>query len=261
MWSRRTAIVFGGLAAVSGVTGAPGARAAGTPRLSSPIQLSAEEIAWFRSCRSLWVDGENGAPAVFGPGMSPDDMATISGEELAAYEARLEPLLCAFFLHASFAPGRYRFAAPHTGEAEVEVSQGDITLMRHANWRSFAIDNKRPYGDFTNYPIDMARALGIPIGKDPVRGYATIPDEEDDRMVALHKKSELVLQAYIEHAALTPGIWNIPEDGWGGIVFPRCRPVAPTAVAVYLAAIKAARAASDDITPRLKAQAALFHSR
>lgn len=237
-----------------------GVRALDAPRLRSPIQLSADDIAWFRSCRSLWVEGENGAPAVYGPGMTPEGLETISGEDLAAYEARLEPILCAFFLHASFAPGRYRLGAPRDGQEEIEVMQDDVTLMRHANWRTFAIDNKRPYGDFTNYPIDMARALGIPIGKDPVRGYATIPDEEDARMVTLHRKSELVLQAYIEHAALVPGAWAIPEDGWGGIVFPRGRPVSAAAVASYRAAVGTARAISADITPRLKAQEALFGS-
>lgn len=236
-----------------------GRAAPSPPRLPSPFRLSADDLAWFRSCRALWVDSESGAPAIFGPGMSPEGMETISGEDLAAFEARLEPILCAVFLHAPFEPGQYRFGAAREGQDGIDVTAEDITLLRHTNWRSFAIDSKRPYGDFTNYPIDMARALGLPIGQD-ANGYATIPQSEDDRMVALHRKSEFVLQAYIEHAALAPGDWPIPEDGWGGIVFPRCRPVPAGAVSAYAQAVALARTVSTDITPRLRAQEALFRS-
>ena len=253
--SRRTALAAGLVCLAT-----PGHAAVKAPRLCSPVALSADDIAWFRACRSEWVDGENGAPAIFGHGIMPDTIGNASPAEREAYENRLEPILCAFFLHATFGPGRYRFAAPFDGMEEIDVTSDDVTIMRRANWRTFAIDNKRPYGDFTNYPIDMARALGIPIGKDPVEGHATIPEAEDARMVTLHLKSQFVLQAFIEHAAVAPDRWFVPADGWGGIVFPRCRPVTAAAIDAYEKAIGIARAMPDASRIRFKAQEALFLS-
>lgn len=237
-----------------------GRAAVSGPRLRSPVDLTAQDISWFRACRSQWVAGENGAPAIFGHGMTVDTIQEASDDAIETYAGRLEPILCAVFLHARFEPGRYRFAAPLDGKEGAEVTSDDITLLRQANWRTFAVDNKRPYGDFTNYPIDMAQALGIPIGKDPVKGHATIPEGEDARMVALHEKSQFVLQAYIEHAAIEPGRWLVPRDGWGGIVFPRCRPVTADAIAAYEKAIAVDPAATNDSTSRFKAQEMLFRS-
>lgn len=259
--SRRAVLALGALGALFSR-----ARAA-DPRQRYPgeIVISAEDIAWFRSCRSLWVDGENGAPAIFGSGLTPETIGTISAEDYTAYEIRMEPILCAFFLHASFEPGTYRFAQELDGRTDIAVTAEDITLLRTTSWKTFAIDNKRPYGDFVNYPIEMAQALGIPVTKN-AKGYAEIAPDAEARMVELHRKSQFVLQAYIEHARLEPGAWFIPQDGWGMIVFPRCRPVKPAAIAAYKAtmatiALRAqVESAVDLVVPRIQASVALFSS-
>ncbi len=234
-------------------------------RFKAGVAVSAEDIAWFRSCRSLWVDSESGAPAIFGPGLSPETIGTISAADYAAFETRLEPILCAFFLHVPFEPGTYRLASAPAGMTQVEVTADDITLLRRTSWRHFAIDGKRPYGDFTNFPIDMAQALGIPVTIN-AEGYAALAPDAEARMLALHEKSQFVLQAYIEHARLEPGHWFVPYDGWSLLVSPRCRPLKAAAIAAYHAAMAgiAARAAVEDptklVVPRLQVAAALLAS-
>lgn len=258
---RRSVLALGSLAALAMRAEATDSRR----RFPTEVAISAEDIAWFRTCRSLWVEGENGAPAIFGTGLTPETIGTVSDEDYAAYETRIEPILCAFFLHAPFEPGAYRFAEPLDGRTGIEVTADDVTLLRRTSWRGFAIDNKRPYGDFTNYPIEMAQALGIPVTKN-TKGQAEITPEAEARMVELHKKSQFVLQAYLEHARLDPGARFIPEDGWGMIVSPRCRPVQPAAIAAYKAAMAriALRAKAESpvdlVVPRIQASMALFSS-
>lgn len=40
------------------------AGAASAERYTSPVEIKADDIAWFRACRSAWIESERGAPAV-----------------------------------------------------------------------------------------------------------------------------------------------------------------------------------------------------
>lgn len=237
----------------------PARAEAGAWRYPGDVRVSADDIAWFRRLRSLWVESESGAPALFGPGMSPDTIMTMSQADYDAYVARLEPILCAVFLHAQFDPGAYGFAQPLDGQAGIEVTADDIKLLRITQWRGFAMDGKRPYGDYTNYVIDMARALGLPVTRS-AQGYDEISPEADARLVALHRRMQFVVQAYLEHSQLAPGDWFIPFDGWELPVQPRCRPVGRAAVATYRSDMERIRrrAASDLVPSRFQALAPLF---
>ncbi|WP_274427443.1 hypothetical protein [Chelativorans sp. YIM 93263] len=231
-----------------------------------PYELTPDDIAWFRSCRSLWIDAEAGAPGIFGPGLEPETMRSVSGAVYKGFQRRMEPIQCAAFLHATFRPGRYAISGGETGAPTVvEVTETDITLLKRTSWRAFTIDSKRPYRDLNNYPVEMAQALGLQVSKDD-QGYATIDPKLDQELRALHKKSQFVLQAYIEHAELSSGHWLIPFNGWDAIISPRCRPVGQAAIDRYKAAmvVLAERARNETavelVVPLINTSAELFAS-
>lgn len=235
-------------------------------RYPEPYELTPHDIAWFRSCRSWWIDSEAGAPGIFGPGLNPETMLSVSSEVYNNFEGRMEPIQCAFFLHARFRPGRYALSGGEADTPEfVEVTETDITLLQHTSWRAFTIDGKRPYGNLNNYPVEMARALGLPVTVDH-QGYATIAPELDQELTALHRKSQFVLQAYIEHAELGSGLWLVPLNGWDAIISPRCRPVGQKAIERYKAemVVLAERAKNETavelVVPLINTSAALFAS-
>jgi len=231
-----------------------------------PYALTQDDIEWFRNCRSRWVEAESGAPGIFAPGVEPELMDEISDDTYRDFERRMEPIQCAFFLHARFVPGQYKIRGDDGDkQSVVDVTDTDITLLQHTSWRDFMIDPKRPYGDFTDYPIEMAQALGHPVSKDD-QGYARIDPGLEAELMALHQKSTQVLQAYIEHAKIAPGDWLILYNGWDAIMAPRCRPVGEQAMTRYLtemATIKervGAATSGDMVVPLLQASAALFTS-
>lgn len=200
-------------------------------RFLTPVTITADDIAWFRTAQSIWLDVESGAPAMLPAGVRDK---YVDAEELNAnpYFRRLEPIACAFFLHATFAPGDYALATKPDGRARFTVTTDHVRLLQITNWRTFAIDGKRPYGDFTNFPIDMARRLGLKITRSP-KGYDEISKADEARMEAMHLEMLFVLQAYIEHAQLEPGNWTIPYDGWNGNLLPRCAPVPAAQLDAY----------------------------
>jgi hypothetical protein len=235
-------------------------------RYPDPYELTPDDIAWFRSCRSLWIDAEAGAPGIFGPGLTPESMLSVSNEVYNDFERRMEQVQCAFFLHATFRPGRYALSGGAAdAPAFIDVTETDITLLQHTSWRAFTIDSKRPYGDFNNYPVEMAEALGLPVLMDD-KGYAKIDPKLDQELTALHRKSQFVLQAYIEHAELGSGRWLVPLNGWDAIISPRCRPVGPQAIERYKAemAVLAERAKNEAavelVVPMINVSVALFAS-
>lgn len=231
-----------------------------------PYELTPDDIAWFRNCRSLWIDAEAGSPGIFAPGLTPEILSNVSPEVFMDFERRMEPIQCAFFLHSKFRPGRYMLSG---GEADapsfVEVTEIDITLLRRTSWRAFTIDPKRPYGDFNDYPAEMAEILGLPVSMND-QGYTTTDPELDQKLMAFHRKSQFVLQAYIEHAELGSGHWFIPFNGWDAFISPRCRPVGQEAIERYKAemAVLAERSriesAVDLVVPLINASTALFSS-
>jgi hypothetical protein len=210
----------------SGGAAAPGSEA---PAPGS-IAITQDDIDWFRRSSAEWIACESGAPAIVPPELSLEQF----GEALDGGSSRVSPLFdrfvkvtSAFFLHASFAPGHYGFVPPFGQRAAFDVTAEHIRLLQHANWRTFMIDCKRPYGDFTHYQIDMADILGLPVAKD-AKGHAQIGRDAEQRMDALHADMLYALQAYIRFAHLARGDTWCPSAGcrkrWGGRCAGRCRP-------------------------------------
>jgi len=209
-------------------------------KFTDKVEITAEDIAWFRACRSTWIRCEAGAPAIVPGDMFLDDFEDALDEEHGKGLSRFEKVVCAFFLNARFSAGRYALRQPLEGRTSFGVTDEHFRLLRAAVWRAAMIDCKRPYGDYTNYPIDMARILGLPITRNP-QGYDEISAQDDARMVVLHEEMLFVVQAYIEHAELAPGRWLVPWDGWDsrGIFGPRCTPPTAAQAAAYQHAIAA----------------------
>jgi len=219
-------------------------------KFTDKVEITTEDITWFRACRSAWLNTESGAPTIVPGDMPAEEFAELELEdlnfeqmydkELSAVLSRLERIVCAFFLNARFTAGSYSLRRAPDSRTSFVVTDDHIRLLRLANWRAAAIDGKRPYGDYTHYTIDMARTLGLPVTRNADTGYDEIGAEAEVRMKALHREMLFVLQAYIEHAELSPGRWLIPYEGWDGVdgIFgPRCAPPTAAQVAAYQRAI------------------------
>jgi hypothetical protein len=222
---------------------APGAA---TPPAPGSIAVTQEDIDWFRQSKAEWIDCESGAPAIVPPGLSLEQFGEAlegggsPGSPASPVFERFVNVASAFFLHASFAPGHYGLLPPLGQRAAFDVTDEHIRLLQHANWRTFMIDCKRPYGDFTHYEIDMADILGLKVTKD-TKGHAQIGNDAQARMDALHADMLYALQAYIRFARLGPGRYVVPERGLSQTVGrPLCRPVSATRIAMYQRALAAA---------------------
>ena len=141
-------------------------------------QVTQADIKWLRSAKVEWNGCEAGAPIIIPTGM------LFSQRK----QERLGTLLPVFFLHARFAPGIYKVGA----DKAFEVTPEHIKLLKVMSWEGPAVDCKRPYGDFTNFTIDMAKALGLPItaGADRI---ARLSPQDDERMGVLHQQMPGIL--------------------------------------------------------------------
>jgi hypothetical protein len=196
--------------------------------LSTTLVVQAD-IDWLRSAKVGWDDCEAGAPII-----EPIGTRLFSQRKYK----RLGTLLPTFFLHARFKSGVYEIGA----NRPFEVTMEHITLMKTMSWRGAEVDCKRPYGEFTNFTIDMASALSLPItaGTDRI---ARISPQDDERMHALHQQMQSVVTAYIRHADFSPGKYLSPRDGLIPEDAARPRLVPPTQADFqkYLVDIAAAR--------------------
>jgi hypothetical protein len=197
-------------------------------------RVSRADVDWLRSATVDWDDCEAGAPVIEPP-----------GARLFSLRAnnRLGALLPIFFLHARFEPGVYDIGAGRP----FEVTPDHLKLLKAASWEGVAIDCKRPYGDFTNFPIDMARALSLPItvGEDMI---ARISPRDDERMQALHLEMQQVVAAYLRHGDLAPGTYRSPRGGLEpeGAARPRLAPPSESDFNKFLEEMPKARKAEDD---------------
>jgi len=207
-----------------------------TPRHPAPYHLTADDIAWFRSFRSVWVTVESGAPGLLPPGEEEEDFYEAMEDAGSDLRRRYEAVVCCIFLHGTFRPGSWELARPIDGRTRVEIGTDQIRLLRYAIWRYGAIDGKRPYGSYTHYQIDMARILDVPVTRS-AEGYDQISPAEEARLTALHREMTAVVQAYVEHVEIQPGDWFVPPDGFESMLRARCRPVEAWQVRAYVDAM------------------------
>jgi hypothetical protein len=136
--------------------------------------------------------------------------------------------LTAFFATARLAPGRYELDNYHLagavdgklafdmhGRAPIElapsprfsfaVTNDHLRLIPRMNTRMWQnlieiMDAKRPYGDMSNYYIDMADALGespLPRDRD---NKLQLTGAQEDRYLDLHRSMLFAVQAFWVHA-------------------------------------------------------------
>jgi len=232
--SRRAFGVLG-LSAVGWLCGIETVMAA-TWKYSDPYIVSADDILWFRGLRAQWLPVESGAPGIVVPETDPS--FELMEDSNSRIFRRYEAIVCAFFFGARFTPGTYELAHPVNGRGQVMVSENHLRLLRFANWRYGIIDGKRPYGSYTDYPVEMAKILGWPVWRDSL-GVDRIADGYRQGLEALHHDLTGVIQAYIEHAQMAPGPHFIPANGFEPYVRPRLRALSATQRDQYRARLTA----------------------
>lgn len=262
--SRRSLLVAAASATLLSPISLAGALSMPQPlRFQAPYNLTADDIAWFRSFKSHWISVESGAPGLIPGDVDLNTFADEIEDDTLPSHQRYEAVVCAFFLNASFSAGYYPLANSTEGKSGVVVSPDHIALLKGAFWRSGMIDGKRPYGNYTHYTIDMAHLLGRHVWNDE-SGYARISGEAEKELQHQHRMMTAVLQAYIEHATIEPGPKFVPYDGFEQILKVRCSPISPAAVERYRQKMDAiyhpakTHQGSDDVIDKLTASAELF---
>ncbi len=104
-----------------------------------------------------------------------------------------------------------------------------------------------PYGGSSSHEADIARILGVAVPVDAT-GQDHLPEVEELRFQVLHGEMLLVVQACIQHAAVQPGLYDLPRDGWRSPIRPRCMAM-PAAQATACQAFCAATPVPDSQRP------------
>ena len=84
---------------------------------------------------------------------------------------------------------------------DMAIDQGHLPPSPGNAWPVALVTPKRPYGDFTFFEADMARALGIPHGKN-ARGEAELPKALIDRLYRLHGEMTAAVQVFVQRATV-----------------------------------------------------------
>ncbi|MBE3025057.1 hypothetical protein GQ37_004210 [Janthinobacterium sp. BJB1] len=119
---------------------------------------------------------------------------------------------------ADLKPGSYA-----NGKAPFALTARHLTLLRQQSWLSPemlgmgmasaedylaegcwptpSVAGKRPYGDFTNYPVEMAQAPGLPVRQQADGSLAITPALRAE-LKALHQQTMPALQVFVRQAGL-----------------------------------------------------------
>lgn len=242
-WSRRRLLATLGLVAAACVGGVVLRRRfqqiMGTED-EDTLVVGGPELALARTLPVIWDPSESGAPALFDPSgrrLVNLDMATYRTVVRTA-EVLLD--------EGQLAPGRYEYDDPIKGEPDefkpflarhsaqiangkvaIDVTDQHLLLLENANVRLrddggrdifVGIDSKRPYGDMTNFYIDMGAILGIAPQGPPLEDRPTQREFTDDQQRAfdaLHEQMQPVVQAFLLNATLAPGTFARDPPGYG----------------------------------------------
>jgi hypothetical protein len=189
-----------------------------------PKVLNVQHLALIRRFNIGWTPVESGAPMLnpahpLGKG---DTLAlamqAIAGKDAALAAQRLMEaslLLPHFVQMADLKPGSYA-----NGNAPFNLTAQHLTLLRQQAWMPLemlgmaaedylaegywptpSVDGKRPYGDFTNYPVEMAKALGLPV-RQQADGSLAITPKLQAELKALHRQTMPALQVFVREAGL-----------------------------------------------------------
>ncbi|PKB20669.1 hypothetical protein [Janthinobacterium sp. 64] len=189
-----------------------------------PTVLNVHHLALIRRFNIGWSPVESGAPMLnpvypLGKGDTLQlAMQAIASKDAALAAQRLMEaalLLPHFVQMADLKPGSYA-----NGKAPFTLTARHLTLLRQQSWMTLemlgmgvedylaegfwptpSVDGKRPYGDFTNYPVEMAQALGLPVRKEADGSLAITPALRME-LQALHQQTMAALQVFVREAGL-----------------------------------------------------------
>src|SRR5450830_856074 len=191
-----------------------------------PAVLNVHHLALIRRFNIAWSPVESGAPMLnpaqpLGDGNDGDTLALamqiIASKDAALAAQRLmeaAQLLPHFVQMANLKPGNYVY-----GQTPFTFSAQHLTLLRQQSWIPLemlgmgaaeeylaegywptpSVDGKRPYGNFTNYPVEMAQALGLPVHKR-ADGILTITAKLEAELEMLHQQTQAALQVFVRQA-------------------------------------------------------------
>ncbi|MGK5065817.1 hypothetical protein [Janthinobacterium sp. RT4P48] len=190
-----------------------------------PTVLNVHHLALIRRFNIGWSPVENGAPMLnpaypLGKG---DTLAlamqAIDSKDAALAAQRLmeaAQLLPHFVQMANLKPGSYA-----NGKTPFTLTTRHVKLLRQQSWLPLdmlgmsaaeeylaegywptpSVDGKRPYGNFTNYPVEMAQALGLPLHRQ-ADGSLTITPALREELKTLHQQTLAALQVFVREAGL-----------------------------------------------------------
>lgn len=194
--------------------------------LDSPLPkvLNVHHLALIRRFNIGWSPVESGAPMLnpaypLGKGETLAlAMQAIASKDAALAAQRLmeaSQLLPHFVQMADLKPGGYAY-----GQAPFTLTARHLILLRQQAWMSQemlgmgaedylaegywptpSVDGKRPYGDFTNYPVEMAQALGLPVRRQ-ANGSLSITPALQAELKTLHRQTMPALQVFVREALL-----------------------------------------------------------
>ncbi|WFR77521.1 hypothetical protein P9875_17515 [Janthinobacterium rivuli] len=189
-----------------------------------PKILNVQHLALIRRFNIGWSPVESGAP-MLNPAypLGKGDTLQLAMQAIASKDAALAAqrlmeaalLLPHFVQMADLKPGSYA-----NGKAPFALTRQHLTLLRQQSWMSLemlgmaaedylaegywptpSVDGKRPYGDFTNYPVEMAQALGLPVRKE-ANGNLAITPQLRTELKTLHQQTMAALQVFVREAGL-----------------------------------------------------------
>ena len=189
-----------------------------------PKVLNVQHLALIRRFNIGWSPVESGAP-MLNPAypLGKGDTLALAMQAIASKDAALAAqrlmeaslLLPHFVQMADLKPGSYA-----NGTAPFTLTARHVSLLRQQSWMpqemlamgaedylaegywpTPSVDGKRPYGDFTNYPVEMAQALGLPVRKQADGSLAIAPKLQTE-LKALHRQTMPALQVFVRQAGL-----------------------------------------------------------
>ena len=189
-----------------------------------PKVLNVHHLALIRRFNIGWSPVESGAP-MLNPAypLGKGDTLALAMQAIASKDAALaaqrlmeaSQLLPHFMQMADLKPGSYAY-----GKAPFMFTTRHLQLLRKQSWLSLemlgmgaedylaegywptpSVDGKRPYGDFTNYPVEMAQALGLPV-REQANGSLSITPALQAELKTLHQQTMPALQVFVREAGL-----------------------------------------------------------
>nr|WP_314629517.1 hypothetical protein [uncultured Janthinobacterium sp.] len=190
-----------------------------------PKVLNVQHLALIRHFNIDWSPVESGAP-MLNPAypLGKGDTLALAMQAIASQDAPLAAqrlmeaaqLLPHFIQMANVKPGSHA-----NGATPFTLTTRHLILLRQQSWLPLemlgmgaaedylaegywptpSVDGKRPYGNFTNYTVEMAQALGLPVHRQ-ADGSLTITPALRTELQALHQQTMPALQVFVRQAGL-----------------------------------------------------------